>query len=697
MTELPHEAPAPIKLDTRSSAGNMISEQQTSTASMAVEMPPPAADDMLSAGSEITHLYLTFDTSLPPPNTTKPSSPSSSPAPAPPNLIPYTNPVLWSSSKKHLMLALSCIATFLTAYTSGSYSPPAHLMREDMGASSNVAVLTGITSFCLGFGFAPMFLAPFSEMNGRYPVFVVSGIVYVVFQAVCGVVRSLAGMIVARAFVGIGASVFSTMVGGVIADMWGKEGRNTPMALFSGSVLAGTGAGPLVGAVMAYWMDDDIFDNGVGNVGVEAPWKWIFWHQVIMGVVLMVALVVLFKESRGSVLLSRKARALNKWYEELEKAGCYGVFLAGEAGDGDGDDTGRSGPADELKTKLPTSSTSLEEGGSSTDEETGSIMGTGVEQDDDPTPTSNNTTTKTSLKRIRWKVKEDEERSSIVKMITVSVTRPFGMLFTEPVVFFFSLWVAFAWGVLYLTFGSIPLVFRRQYGWDLEKSGLVFVSLIIGAILATSIGIWQEKVLHHPQWTSPLKEMAIDNSSSSDIEQQQQQQQALTHTTSHNENNYNIAPSDNSPFWTFIRRHFPADAPESRLYFTCLTSTLLPIGMFIFGFTAQPNIPWIAPAIGITLATMGILSIYLAVFNYLADTYHKYASSALAAQSLCRNILGGVFPLVTHALFVNLGEARAAGLLGGIATALTVVPWVLVFFGERIRARSPFATQLKMV
>ena len=33
---------------------------------------------------------------------------------------------------------------------------------------------------------------------------------------------------------------------------------------------------------------------------------------------------------------------------------------------------------------------------------------------------------------------------------------------------------------------------------------------------------------------------------------------------------------------------------------------------------------------------MGIFSIYLAVFNYLADTYHRYASSALAAQSFCK-------------------------------------------------------------
>ena len=86
---------------------------------------------------------------------------------------------------------------------------------------------------------------------------------------------------------------------------------------------------------------------------------------------------------------------------------------------------------------------------------------------------------------------------------------------------------------------------------------------------------------------------------------------------------------------------------EARLYFACVESVFLPIGLFWFGWTQFSSIPWIVPALSIGCATMGIYSIYLATFNYLADTYHRYASSALAAQSFCRNILGGVFPLVT--------------------------------------------------
>lgn len=128
---------------------------------------------------------------------------------------------------------------------------------------------------------------------------------------------------------------------------------------------------------------------------------------------------------------------------------------------------------------------------------------------------------------------------------------------------------------------------------------------------------------------------------------------------------------------------------EGRLYFVCVESILLPIGLFWFGWTSFPSVPWIVPAMAVGCATMGIFSIYLATFNYLADTYHRYASSAIAAQSCCksinsiitgclgdvfangpigRNLLGGVFPLVTTAMFTNLGYPGASSLLGGLVS-----------------------------
>ncbi|XXH05291.1 hypothetical protein Hte_011716 [Hypoxylon texense] len=587
----------------------------------------------LDANAPIAHLYLTFDTPVDCPELQDPRLEGRD-FPTFPDLSRYTDPLTWPKARKGIMVAISCMATAFTAYAAGAYSEAADLIAAELKTSREGA-LAGVTTFCIGFAVAPMVLAPFSEINGRYPIFAVAGVVFVVFQAVCGVVTNLAGILVARFLKGVGGSVFSTMVGGVIADMYEKEDRNTPMALFSGSVLVGTGLGPLVAAIMVErWGSDG------------QRWKWIFWHQVIVDFVLMIAVVAFFKESRGSVLLSRKAKALNAWYDQLENKGVFGVWVSGT-------DDDLAFATDPIPTSNDLNPTVEEKGRLAARSE--KCLGTrgGVR-----------------LRRIRWIVKEDEQRASLVTMITVSLFRPFMFLCTEPIVFFFSLWVSFAWAILYLTFGSIPLVFQRQYGFNIEQSGYVFVAMIVGSILATIIGIYQESMLKHPSWQSGA------GSSEADTEDDRED---------------NV---EGGRFWTFVRRKFPADSPESRLYLTCFTSVLLPAGLYLFGFAAQPSIHWMVPTFAIFLATMGIFYIYLATFNYLADIYQIYASSALAAQSFCRNVLGGAFPLVTGPLIRNLGEDATGGLLGAIATVLTVVPWVLVLYGEKIRGRSAFAIAL---
>ncbi|KAI1262754.1 MFS general substrate transporter [Xylariaceae sp. FL1019] len=579
----------------------------------------------LDRSSEICHVYLTFDTALPAPNI--PAAPVANVMALPerPDLSLYMNPTRWPRARKNMMVAVSCVATAITAYTAGAYSAPVDLIAAEFGTTHELALL-GVTTFCLGFALAPMILAPFSEINGRYPVFAIAGVVFTVFQAVCGVVTNLTGMLIARFFKGVGGSVFSTMVGGVISDLYEKENRNTPMALFSGAVLIGTGLGPLVSSSIV---------QRLGSQGQQ--WKWVFWHQVIIDGLLSLAVISLFGESRGSVVLSRKARALNQWYEELEQNGIFGVWRHG-----DGSFTG--GTLGDIEQSGEKALSHLETSGN------GGLR----------------------LQRIRWVVKSDEERGSIYEMFTTSLVRPFHLLFTEPIVFFFSLWVSFAWAVLYLTFGSVPLVFKQQYNFTTEQVGYVFIAMIIGSILATVIGIYQEDLLNHPSWR------AKPTGSGSDEEVE----------------SYAQHRSEMAGVWGFLQRRFPAESPESRLYFTCFTAVLLPIGLFLFGFSARPSVHWIVPAIGIGLASAGIYYVYLATFNYLADVYHAYASSALAAQSFCRNILGGAFPLVTGYLFTNLGDGPAGGLLGGIAVALTLVPWALVLFGERIRSRSKFAVAL---
>ncbi|KAI0869192.1 major facilitator superfamily domain-containing protein [Hypoxylon argillaceum] len=208
---------------------SVMAEDKDGTGAFLSDEGLPALDD----ATTIEYLYLTFNTPIPnpafradlPPSDEAPVSPT-------PDLVGFTNPLDWPKSRKNVIVVLSCVATFLASYATGAYSPAAPFIANELHTTT-LATEVGVTTFCFGFALAPMALAPFSEVHGRYPVFAVAGVILTIFQAVCGVVTSLTGMLIARFFVGVGGSVFSTLVAGVISDVFRKEDRNTPMALFS--------------------------------------------------------------------------------------------------------------------------------------------------------------------------------------------------------------------------------------------------------------------------------------------------------------------------------------------------------------------------------------------------------------------------------------------------------------------------------
>ncbi|KAL9000469.1 MAG: hypothetical protein Q9169_000986 [Polycauliona sp. 2 TL-2023] len=297
----------------------------------------------------ITYLYLTFDTTLPTESQLSSTGPGGLTVPQPPDLTDYASPFTWSAFRKQTVIFLSCMASIFVCYAAGSYDAAWAQVSSQWGVSQLTAYL-GITTFTLGFGIAPMILAPFSELNGRKPVFVATGILFWISQLSCAVTPTFPGLLVARFFVGVGGSTFSSTIGGVISDIYHKEDRNTPMALFSGSALFGTGLGPLVSGFVAQNLD----------------WRWVFWLQVITCGACILGVITFFKETRGSVILSRKAAVLNEWYVAREESGLVGWDM------------------------------SPDENGS-----------------------------KGGRQRIRWKVKSDEERETVARMVGISLYRPF--------------------------------------------------------------------------------------------------------------------------------------------------------------------------------------------------------------------------------------------------------------------------------
>ena len=231
------------------------------------------------------------------------------------------------------------------------------------------------------------------------------------------------------------------------------------------------------------------------------------------------------------------------------------------------------------------------------------------------------------------------EADSFKTLLHASSTRALLLLVREPVVFFFSVWISFAWGIIFLFFSVIPLAFENNHGWNVGEQGYPYISLGVGTFLGFATNFWQNHL-------------------------------------------YNKAAEKNNG----------VPIPEARLYGACVGAVLLPIGMFWFGWTQFSKVHWIVPIIALLPIILGIYHIFLAVYNYLADSYGEYSSSAVAGQGFMRNMFAASFPLFASYMFNGMGYQWACTMLALIGCLCAPLPFILIWKGETIRAKSKYAS-----
>jgi len=170
-------------------------------------------------------------------------------------------------------------------------------MVKDLNCS-RLQALVALGAYPLGSGLVPLITASFSEDFGRQPLYVGSGIGFLLMFIMIALSRNVETAIIARLLQGSFGSTGVTMVGGTIADIWLPHDRGLPMALFVVVAIGGTGLGP----AYAGWIE----------LNPHLGWRWIQWIQMIISTLYLVLLPLVLKETRSSVLLKRLAKKLRK-------------------------------------------------------------------------------------------------------------------------------------------------------------------------------------------------------------------------------------------------------------------------------------------------------------------------------------------------------------------------------------------------
>ncbi|CAI6337308.1 unnamed protein product [Periconia digitata] len=232
---------------------------------------------------------------------------------------------------------------------------------------------------------------------------------------------------------------------------------------------------------------------------------------------------------------------------------------------------------------------------------------------------------------LRSKLATDKTPTEYFKM---SMVRPMKMLLLSAPVFLMSFVMATVYGYSYLLLTTYPRVFGQQYGFSEKGIALTYLGSGVGTCLGL---VFSGAVLD--RIASTLKE-----------------------------------------------RNGGKHRPEFRLPAMLISSLLVPIGLFMYGWTAEKQVHWIVPIIGTGFLGAGMIIMFLPGITYLVDIYTVYAASVSAACTVLRSLVGALLPLAGPAMYDALGIGWGNSLLGFIAVACIPVPICFWIFGERIRS-----------
>lgn len=225
---------------------------------------------------------------------------------------------------------------------------------------------------------------------------------------------------------------------------------------------------------------------------------------------------------------------------------------------------------------------------------------------------------------------------SIGPILSKALSRPFRLLLTQPILQVIAIFLAYNFGILYIVLSTFATLWIERYGQTEWQSGLHYFALVIGYTVAAQAGGFVMDKL-----------------------------------------------------WAYLKKKANNDtAPEYRAPLMVPGAILIPLGLFLYGWSTERDPHWIVPDIGIAIFGCGIILNTQALQAYVMDAFREYIASASAASQFLRSIAGFAFPIFAPAMYHRLGYGWGNSLL-----ALTFIvlgwpaPFLLWRFGATLRAK----------
>ena len=187
-----------------------------------------------------------------------------------------------SNRRKWIALLLLCMVQFMVVLDIAIVNVALPSIQVDLGFSQENLQWV-ISAYSLVFGGFLLLGGRLADLLGRRRVFMVGLVIFTIGSLLCGLSWSEDSLIAARALQGLGAATISPAALSILTTMF-REGRERNIALGAWGAVGGVGAaaGVLLGGILV-----DVFS-----------WPWIFFVNVPVGIVSLIATPLLLSESR---------------------------------------------------------------------------------------------------------------------------------------------------------------------------------------------------------------------------------------------------------------------------------------------------------------------------------------------------------------------------------------------------------------
>lgn len=135
------------------------------------------------------------------------------------------------------------------------------ILKEVFHVQSDTQMILPASMYLIGFVFGPLIFAPMSENYGRRPIIITGFALYIVTTLASAFVPEWGVFLFFRFLAGTFAAPPMSVVGGVLADVYGdKTERGRAMMFWSAATLSGALIAPII-----------------AGFTIHLGWQWTFW------------------------------------------------------------------------------------------------------------------------------------------------------------------------------------------------------------------------------------------------------------------------------------------------------------------------------------------------------------------------------------------------------------------------------------